>query len=141
MVLNLSFVCSLFMLWLNVKKGIFIYLSVEKSEKSFKNQLKLWLLLLFMALTLLLTCCDLTGKGIFLYFFDEKKWKWSHNRDFILLYWPVWPPWHFGWVCGEMCYPDIWIIIRILGYPDHFCYPSIQMLKKIRYPNIQISGY
>jgi len=48
-------------------------LTVEKSEKFFKNQLKLWLLLLFMALALLLTCCDLTEKGIFLYFFDEKK--------------------------------------------------------------------
>ena len=77
-----------------------------------------------------MTCCDLTEKRIFLFFFDEKKWKWSHNRDFILLYWPVWPPWHFGWVCWQMCYPDIWIIIRILGYPDYFGYPSIQILKK-----------
>ena len=109
-----------------------------KKWKILQNQLKLWLLLIFMALALLLACYDLTEKGIFSYFFDEKKWKWSHNRDFILLYWPVWPPWHFGWVCEDSCYQDIWIIIRILGYLDHFCYPSIQILKNW---DIQISKY
>ena len=142
MVLNLSFVCSLFMLWLNVKKR-YLYLpsSVEKSEKFLKNQLKLWLLLLFMALASLLTCCDLTEKRIFLYFFDEKKVKMvSQSRLYFALLASVATMafWMGMWrdvLSGYLdYYLDTWISrpFWLSKYPDP---------KKMRHPNIQISGY
>ena len=141
MVLNLSFVCSLFMLWLNVKKGIFIYLSVEKSEKFFKNQLKLWLLLLFMALALLLTCCDLTEKrDLFILFWWKKVKMVSQSRLYFALlasvatmaFWMgMWRDLLSGYLDN---YPDTWISRPFLLSK----YPDTKKNEISKYPNIRI---
>ena len=140
MVLNLSFVCSLFMLWLNVKKKISLFtFKCWEKWKNLQKPAEVMVATTFYGTCYIIDLLWFNGKkGSFNTFLMKKS---ENGLTIETLFCFIGQCGHHGILDGyveRMCYPDIWIIIRILGYPDHFCYPSIQILKKLRYPNIRI---